>query len=185
MREAQVFPRVSWQQFEDIDRAFEPIPGVKFRYLDGALEIMPISDGHEDFKTILRMLLEAYMRAKRIRFYGRGGPSLGDKTLGVRSEPDESYNLETRKPYPDLVLEVVITSGGVDKLEGYRRIGIPEVWFWEDGVLQIYAFEADGSGYKQVERSALLPNLPLDIFCRYATYHDQFDAVDEFLREIG
>ena len=138
IREAQVFPNISWQQFEGIDRAFDSIPGVKLRYLDRSLEIMPVSEDHEDFKTILRMLLEAYMRARQIRFYGRGGPSLGDETLGARSEPDESYNLGVRKPYPDLVLEVIITSGGVDKLEGYRRMGVAEVWFWEDGVLNLY-----------------------------------------------
>ena len=128
---------MNWQQYEEIDRAFETVPGVKFRYLDGALEIMAVSP-HEDFKTTLRMLLEAYLRVRRVRFYGRGAPSLGDRDLGARSEPDESYNLETRKPYPDLVIEVVITSGGVDKLEGYRRMGVSEVWFWEDGLLSIH-----------------------------------------------
>ena len=68
IREAQVFPNISWQQFEGIDRAFDSIPGVKLRYLDRSLEIMPVSEDHEDFKTILRMLLEAYMRARQIRF---------------------------------------------------------------------------------------------------------------------
>ncbi|MEL6381355.1 MAG: Uma2 family endonuclease [Cyanobacteria bacterium J06626_18] len=184
IREAHVFPHVNWQQFEAIDRAFDSVPGVKFCYLDQALEIMPISEDHEAFKTILRMLLEAYLRAQRIRFYGRGGPSLGDKSLGARSEPDESYNLGSRKPYPDLVLEVVVTSGGINKLEGYRRIGVAEVWFWEDGVLKLYSLKADGSEYQLGEKSQLLPDLPLDILCRYVTYHDQFDAVDEFLTAI-
>ncbi|PZV17538.1 MAG: hypothetical protein DCF21_09345 [Leptolyngbya sp.] len=184
IREAQIFPKVSWQQFEAIDKAFDAVSGVKFRYLDNTLEIMPISDDHEDFKTILRMLLEAYMRAKRIRFYGRGGPSLGDEALGVRSEPDEAYNLGVRNPYPDLVLEVVITSGGIDKLEGYRRMGVAEVWFWEDGVLALYGLQQDGAGYVRMAQSQLLPELPLDLFCRYAMYHDQFDAVDEFLTAI-
>ncbi|MEO1094583.1 MAG: Uma2 family endonuclease [Cyanobacteria bacterium J06638_28] len=184
IREAHVFPQVSWQQFEAIDQAFDTVPGVRFRFLDGALEIMPISEEHEDFKTNLRMLLEAYLRAQRIRFYGRGGPSLGDKSLGARSEPDESYNLGSRKPYPDLVLEVVITSGGINKLEGYRRMGIPEVWLWEDGVLKVYHLNADSSAYEATPHSQLLPDLPLDILCRYVTYHDQFDAVDEFCRAI-
>lgn len=95
IREAQVFPNVSWQQFTAIDHAFDSVPGVKFRYLDNALEIMPVSEAHEDFKASLRMLLEAYMRAMRIRFYGRGGSSLGDEALGAHREPDESYNLST------------------------------------------------------------------------------------------
>ncbi|RZM82284.1 Uma2 family endonuclease [Leptolyngbya iicbica] len=184
IREAHVFPKINWQQFEAIDQAFDSVPGVKFRYLDGALEIMPISEEHEDFKTILRMLLEAYLRSQGIRFYGRGGPSLGDATLGTRSEPDEAYNIGERKPYPDLVIEVVVTSGGIDKLEGYRRLAIAEVWFWEDGVLQLYHLKSDQSAYEQVENSVLLPQLPLDVFCRYVTYHDQFDAVDEFLKSL-
>jgi len=184
IREAQVFPNVSWHQFEAIDRAFDAIPGVKFRYLDNTLEIMPVSEEHEAFKTNLRMLLEAYLRVKRVRFYGRGGPSLGDQTLGARSEPDESYNLGSRKPYPDLVIEVVITSGGADKLEGYRRLGVAEVWFWQDGVLMLYGLSPDGSRYQRLETSALLPQLPLDLLCRYVTYHDQFDAVDEFLQQL-
>ena len=181
-KDAQVFPQVNWQQYEAIDHAFESIPGVKFRYLDGALEIMSISPEHEDFKTTIRMLLEAYLRAKRIRFYGRGGPSLGNQELGARSEPDESYNLETRKPYPDLVIEVVITSGGVDKLEGYRRMGVSEVWFWEDGVLSLYHLSAEG--YDNIEQSRLLPGFPIALFCRFITYHDQFDAVDEFIAAL-
>ena len=184
IREAHIFPKVSWQQFEAIDQAFETVPGVRFRYLDQALEIMPVSEEHEDFKTNLRMLLEAYLRAQRIRFYGRGGPSLGDETLGARSEPDESYNLGSRKPYPDLVLEVVITSGGINKLEGYRRMGVPEVWFWEDGVLKLYHLNADSRDYELTEKSKLLSDLPLELLCRYVTYHDQFDAVDEFLKAI-
>lgn len=184
IREAQVFPKVSWQQFEAIDHAFNSVPGVKFRYLDKALEIMPISEEHEEFKANLRMLLEAYLRAKGIRFYSRGGPSLGNEALGARSEPDESYNLESRKPYPDLVLEVVITSGGIDKLEGYRRMEVSEVWFWEDGVLELYGLPEDGSSYQRLDQSNLLPALPINILCRYVTYHDQFDAIEEFLREI-
>ncbi|MGC1305996.1 MAG: Uma2 family endonuclease [Phormidesmis sp.] len=181
-RDAQVFPRVSWQQYEKIDQAFESIPGVKFRYLDGALELMPISSEHEEFKTIIRMLVEAYLRTKQIRFYGRGGPTLGDANLGARSEPDESYNIGSRKPYPDLVIEVVFTSGGLDKLEGYQRMGVSEVWFWEDGILNLFALTANG--YVETEQSKLLPDFPVDLFCRFVTYHDQFDAVNEFSRAL-
>lgn len=79
-----------------------------------------------------------------------------------------SYNLETLKPYPDLVIEVVITSGGVDKLEGYRRMGVTEVWFWEDGVLEINRLRQ--TEYEKLTSSELLPALRLDLFCRYITY---------------
>lgn len=39
-REALIFPKVNWQQFEAIAQSFESILGVKFRYVDGVLEII-------------------------------------------------------------------------------------------------------------------------------------------------
>ncbi len=181
-REAQVFPNVTWEQFEAIERSFESIPGVKFCYLDGSLEIMPVSPEHEDFKSTITRLLEVFMDEKSIRYYKRGGPSLGDKTLGARNEPDESYNLGSRKPHPDLVIEVVITSGGIDKLEGYRRLGVAEVWFWEDGKLEFHCLR-DGQ-YIKLDRSELLADLPVEAFCRYITYFDQHDAAIEFRQAL-
>ena len=177
-KEAQIFPNVSWERFEAIEQSFEGIVGVKFAYLDGTLEIMTINPEHEDTKSTIVRLLEVYMDEKNIRFYKRGGPSLGDKALGARSEPDESYNLETKKKFPDLVIEVIVTSGGIDKLVGYQRMGVTEVWFWEDGVLDIY--HLSGDSYSKVSNSELISGLPLDIFKNYITYHDQYDAVKEF-----
>jgi Uma2 family endonuclease len=179
---ATLIHQVSWQQLEEIDDAFSKFGRFRFAYLDGTLEIMPVSNDHEDFKKTIAILLEAYMRASGIRFYGRGGPTMATEEKDARKEPDESYNIETRKAYPDLVIEVVFTSGGVDKLEIYRRLGVREVWFWEDGVMAIY--ELQGDGYVKVVTSSLLPELPIDTFLRYVTYHDQYDAVTEFLVEI-
>jgi hypothetical protein len=112
---AKVINNLDWEQLEELDRSLEEFAGVKLVYLDGTAEIMPISEDHEDFKVIIRRLLEVYMEEVGMRFYGRGGPTLGSKHLKARNEPDESYNLESKKPYPDLVIEVTVTSGGVDK----------------------------------------------------------------------
>ena len=35
-------------------------------------------------------------------------------------------------------------------------------------------------GYLKQRQSELLPDLPLEAFCRYITYYDQYDAVQEF-----
>lgn len=181
-RSANVIHHLTWDQFEELDRSLESFAGVKLAYLDGTAEVMPISPEHEDFKSTLVRLLDVFMDEKEIRFYKRGGPSLGNRELGARNEPDESYNFDTPKPFPDLVIEVVKTSGGVNKLEGYRRLGVKEVWFWEDGVLEFHALQSDG--YQRVEQSGLLPDLPIDAFCRYITYHDQHEAVKEFRKLI-
>ena len=104
------------------------------------------------------------MRVKGIRFYGRGAPTLGDRAQGTRREPDESYNIQTKKEIPDFLIEVVITSGGIDKLESYRRIGVPEVWFWIENELSVYQLQ-DGV-YQQSDRSQFLPDLDLSCLVR-------------------
>ena len=172
---------VSWSQFESLEAAFESVGGIKFAYLDGILEIMTVSPEHEESKSTIGLLLEAYLREKGIRFYVKGGPTLGSKELGARKEPDESYNLQTKKAIPDLAIEVVFTSGGIDKLQLYKRLGIPEVWFWEDGVLSIYYLREE---YEKVDRSELLPELDIALLVRYVTYFDQYDAVTEFIKAL-
>jgi len=172
---------VSWSQFESLEAAFESVGGIKFAYLDGILEIMTVSPEHEESKSTIGLLIEAYLREKGIRFYVKGSPTLGSKELGARKEPDESYNLQTKKAIPDLAIEVIFTSGGIDKLQLYKRLGIPEIWFWEDGVLSIYYLRED---YEQVDRSEFLPELDIALLVRYVTYFDQYDAVTEFIKAL-
>jgi Uma2 family endonuclease len=173
---------VTWTQLETIEASFQDIGGVRFTYLDGVLEIMNLSLEHEETKCIIGALLEAYMRAKGIRFYMRGSATLGSKEIGGKKEPDESYNIHSKKLIPDLVIEVTVSSGGINKLELYKRLGIPEIWFWEDGLLKIYHLQEN---YQLVEKSSLFPDLDFKILTKYITYHDQYDAVTEFLEDLS
>jgi Uma2 family endonuclease len=181
-KQARVVHNLTWEQLEEFDRSLEDFAGVKLGYLDGTLEIMTIGEEHENAKAIMRLLLEAYLRAKGIRFYSRGNPTLGRKEQGARNEPDESFSIDNRSQYPDLVFEVTVTYGGIDRLEGYRRMGVAEVWYWEDGVLTIYRL--CNQSYEQVENTELVKDFPVDLFTRYIIYHDQYDAVTDFLKAI-
>ncbi|MCM0593773.1 MAG: Uma2 family endonuclease [Gloeotrichia echinulata CP02] len=173
---------VSWEQLEQLDIALAGT-SARLSYLDGILEIMsPLSDDHEDNRKTLAMLLEIYLRIKNIRFYGRGSATIGKKEDNTRCEPDESYNLGTKKPIPDLLLEITVTSGGINKLEIYQRLRVPEVWFWEDGLLSVYCLQGDS--YIKVNKSNLLPELNLDLLAKYALMADQYDAVNEYSRII-
>ncbi|XHR80131.1 MAG: Uma2 family endonuclease [Gloeotrichia echinulata GP01] len=173
---------VSWEQLEQLDIALAGT-SARLSYLDGILEIMsPLSDDHEDNRKTLAMLLEIYLRIKNIRFYGRGSATIGKKEDNTRCEPDESYNLGTKKPIPDLLLEITVTSGGINKLEIYQRLRVPEVWFWEDGLLSVYCLQGDS--YIKVNKSNLLPELNLDLLAKYALMADQYDAVNEYSQII-
>ena len=67
-------------------------------------------------------------------------------------------------PVPDIVIEVIWTSGGLDKLAIYRGLGVPEVWFWQDGGLCFYILGA--GGYTANARSTRLPDLDPELFTR-------------------
>ncbi|NHC33106.1 Uma2 family endonuclease [Scytonema millei] len=172
---------ISWEKFEAIAALLEDSKA-RLTYLDGILEIMTPSPEHEEYKTTIGYLLEVYLRFIGIRFYGRGGYTLGSREVGVRGEPDESYNLETKKEIPDIAIEVVLTSGGVDKLEKYRRWRVPEVWFYRNRQLSIYRLRSDG--YEQIFRSEFLPDLDLDLLVRCLNISDQYDATVAFTQAL-
>ncbi|MDX1976150.1 MAG: Uma2 family endonuclease [Pseudanabaenaceae cyanobacterium bins.68] len=182
-QDAQIsLPCVSWEQFELVESSFAGIAGVKFIYFDGILEIMSPSSEHEDDKSTIGLLLEAYMQMTGIRFYTRGSATLGNKAIGGRKEPDESYNFERKKPIPDLVIEVIITSGSINLLQLYHRLAVPEVWLWKNGILTVYHWHENN--YAQERQSYFLPNLDLDMLVKYISYHDQYDAVKDFIKQL-
>ena len=172
---------VSWDRFEAIASLLEDYP-VRLTYLDGTLDIMTPSPDHEEYKTTIGYLLEIYLRHLGIRFYGTGSYTLGSREAGARGEPDESYSIGTKKDIPDIAIEVVITSGAVDKLEKYRRWGVPEVWFYQRRQLFIYHLRS--TGYEQVTRSEFLPELDLDLLIRCLNMPDQYDATVAFSTSI-
>lgn len=58
-------------------------------------------------------------------------------------------------------MEVTFTSGNITKLERYRLLGVPEVWFWENGLLSLYHLQKEG--YRRVDRSEIAELSSLDI----------------------
>jgi Uma2 family endonuclease len=174
-----ILHNVSWEALEKLDVELEHT-GARLTFLDGMLQIMaPPSEFHEESKKTLAQIVEVYMRLNNIRFYGRGSTTIGMKELGGRKEPDESYCLGECKKTPDLALEITVTSGGINVLEIYRRIGVAEVWFWEDGMISIYCLR--DTGYELVSQSELLPQLDIRLLEFCSRMADQYDAVTTFI----
>lgn len=84
--------------------------------------------------------------------------------------------------FPDLAVEVVVTSGGINKLEAYKPLQIPEVWFWENGALRMYSLGADG--YAEVDRSFVLPDLDVVLLARCINIENHLQAMREFKQTI-
>lgn len=173
---------ITWEQFKAIEAQLEDNREVRLTYLAGVMEIMsPIGDKHEYVKTTLGYLLEAYMREKGIRFYGRGGFTL--EAPGYASgTPDESYCIGSNKETPDIVIEIIVTSGTINRRELYVPKKVPEVWFWKSNQLTI--FHLHNEDYQQVKTSQFFPDLDLALLLRYIEHSDQYDAVNEFVQAI-
>ncbi|HEY9630539.1 MAG TPA: Uma2 family endonuclease [Coleofasciculaceae cyanobacterium] len=182
-----VLEGVSWQQYETMLAALgDDFPNLRLNYLEGTLEIMTTSPEHEELKKVIGMLLEAYFQETRTRFHALGSATFR-KAMKLRGlEPDECYCLEQKKEFPDLAIEVVITSGIVNKLEIYQGLGVTEVWQWQNGEFVIHYLRA--TGYEPMTRSELLPDLDIQLLANYVNPTDQFDAVMAFrdrLRSLG
>ena len=175
----------TWEQFKFIQKGFEGSPGVRLFYYDGAVEILMPGREHEIFASIIGYLLTTFLTEKGI-FFQPTRSMTQEKEGVVSAQADESYCIGSVKSIPDLSIEVVFTSGGISKLERYKALGVPEVWFWEDGLLKLYHLQ-DGS-YEPVERSQLpgLSELNLDLIrrCILMAETDAGEAIRAFRREI-
>jgi Uma2 family endonuclease len=155
----------------------------RMAYLDGAVEIMGLSREHEWIKSGIGRLLEAYCLERDVAFTPFGSWLQADQSKEAGAMPDECYIFGSepqRKARPDLVIEVVWTSGGLDKLEIYRRLGIAEVWFWKNDAISVHVLESDG--YVVRAASARVPGIDLELVCRLACIQPVSDAIRQ-LRE--
>jgi Uma2 family endonuclease len=177
---------VSWQAYESLLTSFLTSlgnsPRYRVAYLLETLEIMSPSRRHELDKENIGRLLEAYLEQNRIRFWGLGSTTLRNQAKQAGKEPDKCYCIGTDKDIPDLAIEVIYTSGGVNILEIYQRLGVGEVWFWQDNKLEIYCLQ-NGS-YQQQLKSNLLPDLDLTLLVRYITFSDPLEAIIEWRKQI-
>jgi Uma2 family endonuclease len=174
-----VLEGISWQQYEILLATLgDNFPNLRLNYLEGTLEITTNSPEHEELKKVIGMLLEAYFQETRTRFHALGSATFR-KAMKLRGlEPDECYCLGAKKEFPDLAIEIVLTSGIVNKLEIYQGLGVTEVWQWQEGQFVIRHLRS--TGYEQILNSELLPNLDIQLLASYVNPTEQFDTVMAF-----
>ncbi|MEM9213753.1 MAG: Uma2 family endonuclease [Cyanobacteria bacterium P01_F01_bin.150] len=184
-----------WQAYVSMQVWASDIPGLRISYLDGIVELMTTSKLHERIKKFIAILLELYFFEARIRFFPSGNATCEAEAKGASFAPDESYCFDEDKDYPDLAVEVVLTSGDVDKLEKYKRFRVGEVWFWKQERITVYVLrirDSDRSSpendqqlfYEKVSQSEALSNLDLALLERCVGLADIFEARTVFLKGL-
>lgn len=151
----------------------------RIAYLDGAVELMTPSRGHERTKSLLGRLVETYCIDREIVLEPTGAWLLQDESEQAGAEPDESYvfgaDPDEKIERPDLVVEVAWSRGGIRKLEIYRRLGVKEVWMWEDDAIAVHVLGP--AGYERRDRSACLAEIDLAVLAELCTATTLNDAV--------
>lgn len=182
----------SWQQYEAVLAKLEDNSHYRVTYLDGMLEILSPSLRHEKLKKRLATLIEFYLVKKRIKHTPMGSPRVKKQLKKVGAEPDECYSFGKEKSIPDLAIEVIITSGSINKLETYRCLGVTEVWLWKVNQLKLYRLREETPseflethGYEQMASSELLPELNIPLLEQCILIADQIQAIDEFEQGIS
>ena len=160
-------------------------PGVRLYYLEGDLELMSPSRSREWYKTTLARLLEAYADDAGIEFEGYGSLTMRRAKAERGAEPDECYLVGRsggRNRRPDLAIEVVWTSGGLDKLAIYSGLGISELWIChamkKKPVVEVLWLRR--GRYVTAARSRALPELDIDLVARFLDSDSQTQAVRGF-----
>ncbi len=161
---------ISWQELEDILQDLGDNRNSRIAYNQGVLEIMVPLPEHEISKVLISNLIEVILEELDIEFWCLGSTTFKNRLMLQGIEPDNCFYIQnearirnkdkldfTIDPPPDLAIEVDVTSRTNPQI--YRNLGVPELWRFEKGNLQINVL-IDGE-YVSTEFSPLFPNFPV------------------------
>ena len=170
---------VSWQEFETVLEELGENRNSRIAYDRGKLEIMTPLPEHEVNKVYLSNFVEILLEELDIEFCPLGSTTFKNKLMLKVIEPDSCFYIQnealvrgknrldlTVDPPPDLALEVDITNRSHPEI--YQSLGVPELWRYERGKLQILLL-VDGK-YSESESSANFPSFSLlEVIPQYLT----------------
>jgi len=168
---------IGWQQFEALLEENGEHRATRYAYRNGELEIMSPLAAHEDYKTIIRNIVEILLEEMGLEFRGLGSVTLKNDRAAQAVEPDECFYVQheaqirgkerldlSTDPPPDLALEIDLTSR--THFRHYAGLGIPELWRYDGRELEIllldndaYRVSADSRLFPQFDLQALVPEI--------------------------
>lgn len=163
---------VSWAEFEAILEDLGNHRSTRLAYDNGWLEIMAPLPEHEYFKQSISIAIEDMAEALEQDYESYGSTTWRKQAKQAGLEPDNCFYFQnearirgkltfdlTQDPPPDLALEIDLTSRSLNRFPIYARLGVPEIWCYDNGGLSIYLLQ--NQQYERVEQSQVFPSLKI------------------------
>jgi Uma2 family endonuclease len=168
-----ILHNISWEQYEKLLDDLGDRTSARIAYDNGTLEIMTPLPEHEYFKEAIGDAVKDAAEELEINYEPYGSTTWRKQVKLAGAEPDNCFYFQNEAivrgrldldlgrgdPPPDLVLEIDMTSKSLDRFPIYARLGVPELWCYDAGVLKIYHLQ-DGE-YIEARDSLALPRLPI------------------------
>ncbi len=177
-----VLENVSWQAFEKLLLELGNTRTARVAYDRGTLEIMAPLPRHEYYKEAIADLVKDLAYELDLNYETLGSTTWKRQDVLGGVEPDSCFYFQnepairgkldldlTQDPPPDLVIEIDITSKSLDRMPIYARLGVPEVWRYENGCLKIYCLQ--GQDYGETNHSLALPMAPVQEIIPFIDQH--------------
>ena len=165
-----VLDGVSWDEFEAILEDLGESRGSRLAYDRGQLEIMTPLPEHEVNKECISDFVKILLEELDMEFCPLGSTTFKNPLTFKGIEPDSCFYIRneaavrgknrldlTVDPPPDIALEIDITNRTHPGI--YQSLGVPELWRYERGKLQILLLVDDR--YVESETSYNFPNFNL------------------------
>ncbi|MEM8637289.1 MAG: Uma2 family endonuclease [Cyanobacteria bacterium P01_G01_bin.54] len=165
-----VLSNISWQQFEDLLAMLGDQRSSRLAYDSGYLEIMTPLPEHEYYRDVIGDAVKDMGDELDLDYESYGSTTWRKKLKQAGVEPDNCFYFQNEAlvrgklefdlaidPPPDLALEVDLTNKSLNRFPIYARLGVPELWCYDDGVLTIYQLQQ--GEYCEVEKSSIFPQL--------------------------
>lgn len=160
--------QVPWWAYVALRDALED-SGTRMTYLEGRLELMSPSETHEEEKSLICRLIEAWAEQHDVDLRGFGSTTYRREAERRGLEPDECYAIgpKVQDSVPQIAIEVIASSPLLDKLDVHAGLGVQEVWTWHSATRRMVVHRLSDRQYVQHERSALLPDLDLALLTSF------------------
>lgn len=153
----------NWLDYQNFNS--QEYPGYRVSYFNGEITIVSPGRNHQRIAAVINRLIIAYcekyelqdfpFRQTRLNVWGQAG-----------REPDLAYAFGSDKDLPDLVVEVIFSSGDIEILKSsYKNIGISELWIWKDNMMTFYLLESNN--YSEIEASNILTTIRSQTLAKY------------------